>query len=990
MPRLYNFKTNSYEEIPENLIREKVLSRQYAFADTEKIPVIAPDGSRHFIPGINAREAFSRGGNYGSTKDWARIGRKEEYGEDSWGNYIAAAATGLARGGTLGMSDIVLREILGKERMQTWREEFPGTSVGFEVGGAALPALFSGGASTAGTGARLAAKGIKASDLLIASKGVFKAGRYLEKGLGGAALASRAGNKATALRILQGTGAKGLAGMSEGALFGAGTTLTESMLGDPEDVGELLMANMGYSALFGGVGNAGIHMIGVTGVAAGKGMSNGIASLYKKATGSDLSIAGQKKFSKWSSGVLGQDPDILEKQVAPYAYKKRAEAYAAEKTFKGKQDNIVSSINSVLDDLAVVTKNSRGLAKRQGIRESIFRDTAEEADPTAALNRVADLLKGKSEAGNLGLLDAIDDLTKKAGAFRWLGKGDEVAKNVRSADNMLENILSGNWGESVTPQMAELGVSPSRDEIVNKWLRNALDTQKDDTIKEIAKDAFLMLDDYKKHTAYFVWGEGRSKIPSTTWHSLNNSWRHIHGILEDASIWGKAAEIQATVNPQFTALLTSMQKFVPKFGYAGAKGEIVSTEKIGRWLKKVEGRTGEGMEASWGKEADEIFDGFFKSADSFAGAANKAYGWAGAETTKEASEAAVRLRHALGTTLDMKDSLVNEMRETAFIRGAVGGPNYEPQLAATILRSFGGAAFGGVAFGTVGAAAGLILGGLADSASTARKLAAFESMVIRSRKALNDGLDGVMDRMARGGPGGTIPLRPNRTKLFLAPLAKQLGEDAAEKESTKAKDYTAAKERAMRLMDPQVLSGAINKVTEPIDYEMPNLAEAVKSKLAGGVRFASEGFKKDNRTNDDILMGVKEREPTDREMAQQEQRVAMLEDPINETMTNLENGTLTGVQVDMLEKVYPSIYASIVAGMAERVSDMENPPAYAWRNTLSILFKRPLDVSHKPENIDTLQASYAVKQDEGNKIKSTPILKHPGIGPTEVQRLMAG
>ena len=117
MPRLYNFETNSYEEVPEELVREKVLSKQYAFSDAEKIPVISPDGGRYLIPGAKALEAFQGGGNYGSTEDWAKIGRKEKYGGDTWENYLGATLTGAARGATLGLSDVALREILGKERM---------------------------------------------------------------------------------------------------------------------------------------------------------------------------------------------------------------------------------------------------------------------------------------------------------------------------------------------------------------------------------------------------------------------------------------------------------------------------------------------------------------------------------------------------------------------------------------------------------------------------------------------------------------------------------------------------------------------------------------------------------------------------------------------------------------------------------------------------------------------------------------------------------
>ena len=72
----------------------------------------------------------------------------------------------------------------------------------------------------------------------------------------------------------------------------------------------------------------------------------------------------------------------------------------------------------------------------------------------------------------------------------------------------------------------------------------------------------------------------------------------------------------------------------------------------------------------------------------------------------------------------------------------------------------------------------------------------------------------------------------------------------------------------------------------------------------------------------------------------------------------------------------------------ERVADSDTPTNYAWRKTMSTLFKRPFDVSHKPENMNVLQSSYA-KSDEGGKVKSSPLIKHPGMEMTEVGRIMA-
>ena len=195
----------------------------------------------------------------------------------------------------------------------------------------------------------------------------------------------------------------------------------------------------------------------------------------------------------------------------------------------------------------------------------------------------------------------------------------------------------------------------------------------------------------------------------------------------------------------------------------------------------------------------------------------------------------------------------------------------------------------------------------------------------------------------------------------------------------------------MQRQDPEALMGAIDKITGPIEHDMPNLSASLKAKGLAGMQHAMEGFNKDSRTIDDKIMGVPERQPTDRELAQQEIRFAVLEDPIGETLGNFEAGTLTSTHVDMLEKTYPNIYGSIVAGLLERFSlfsdDSDTRVHHAYRNQASILFKRPFDVSHKPENINILQSSYA-KKEEGSKVKSSPLIKNPGMAQSEVAKLM--
>ena len=996
MAQLYNYSTNSYEEVPEEHIREGVLSKKYGFSDAEKVPVIARDGSRHFIPGIKAREAFRRGGKYGGVKEWAKLGRKEEYGEESFENYIGATATGLARGGTLGVSDMVLREIIGKERMQTWREEFPGVSTGAEIGGAILSGSFTGGLSTLGTGARvaagvqrvatkkLAAQGLQATDFLALSKGAFKAGKGLEQLIAGTATAARGANRSTALKILQagrGTLAKGMGGALEGAAFGAGTTLTEAMLGDPDEAAEMFSANVGWSMLFGGLGNAGIHAMGVGGAAAGKQMSEGIASLYEKTTGNKLAVAGQERFIKMTGGLLGvEDLDELVKQSswAPKHRAARKLARETKETYGAQSKEIYNDLNAVLNDLEVMQGATRGKQKVTQMRLQLFQR------PTA--------MGGTAWAANPS--KAIDT-TREALAAMWLdlaslgeaklGYAAGSAKKGAAHLGILEDILTGNTR------------GKGKDEILKRIDSWAIEAKSYGTghgptmrydMTDAAKDAFLMLDDFKKFLGHHAFGKtGRNQLEWGAQGSFTDAWKKVHGLLEDTNLWGKAAESQQRINRPLSRFINALQDFKGDFGDSRTK-EWVSPQKIVGYLKNLQRRDSDGLDAIRGLNKERRLEEFFEAAQNYSNTANEVYGL-GADAARAHSGLSARLPGSKAKI----EKLTKDLKESRFMRDAAGGQGFHPRYAARLYRQFGYGAFGGFAFGIPGAAAGVVIGGLADGAATARKLAGIEYAIGRSRKAIETGLNNIVERMTGGGPTGRIPLRPNRTKLLLAPVAAQFGEEQA-KDTTGLEDYRRAKARVQKLTQPESLMGAIDKIVEPVAHDMPNFAEAFKAKAAVAMEQVSLAFNKDSRTPEDLLMGRAERIPTDREKAHVEMRCAIIEDPIGETLTNFENGTLTATHVDMLEKCYPSIYGNIVAGMMERFStythDNDTVVPWGYRAQASILFKRPFDASFKPDNLNVLQASYGEKSEEETKIKSSPLIKHPGLGPTEVERIMMG
>ena len=1002
MARLYNYNTNAYEEVPEDLIRDKVLTGKYVFHQNEKVPIIATNGSRYLIPGARAHEAFSDGSRYGNTKDWERIANKEEYAE-GWENYVGAGLAGAGRGATLGLSDVILEPLLGKERMQTWRKELPEVSIGTEIGGAVLPALLSGGGSTAVSGTQLTVKGAAlarnartafgVSDVLLPAKGLFKGGRYLEETLAGSKLLGRTADKGLALKILQTSVPKGVAGALEGAAFGAGTTLTESLLGDPEDVMELLISNVGLSALLGGFGNAGINATLMGGAAGTRKLSNGFASLYEKATNSKLSVAGQKKYFSYLAKFLGKDSaeTLMNQQGLTAAGQAlRAEVTGYQATFGSQVDGIASSMNSLADDVGAVMEASRRVGKAEAVRGSILEgiESTSRKGSEDALQEVAAFLEANSMH--------LDEFARAAkGEFKWRG----AVGALKEGDPAL-----------VLQRLFGLTRKGTRNEAVDAWLGLASGLD-DVALKELAKDSFLMLDDFKKYSQGLAFG---GKIEARAAGLTREMNAKLGGLLEDAGLWGEAAVKQSKINPLFNELLEARIAFR---GASGFKGRLTA-DNIEKFLEQVVDNP---------KLADALGD-YVAAAKSFGSTAGKEYNFAGWQKIgdktvsglfEKGSAAAGRLGSDSysKTALLRAKKLAEEVRMHKELFGITGLDAFTSEVAGGLmgaLRSkagrtvakgivgkalglripgggFGaGGLLGGMFGGPAGAMAGALLGGLVDGAGTARQLAAIEQAVKKARSGLNKSMDKTVKHLTSGGPGGSIPSRPNRTKLFLAPLSAQFAGGAQEESKTKQDYYSRAKTRGQHFADPQVLMGAVNKVTEPIDHDMPNLATAMKMKLTTAIQEANGGFNKDSRTIDDKLMGVPERQPTDREIAQQEIRLAIVEDPINEFLGSVADGTVTATHTETIKKVYPMLFNHLVAGLLDRITSSEGNVSYRGRKVLSIALGRPFDVSYKSENVNVLQSSYGEKSQEGGKIKSSPLIKHPGLGPTEVERVMMG
>lgn len=171
--------------------------------------------------------------------------RRQEIIKDSFDMPGTATAAGVLRGATLGLSDVAIEQLAGKEALKNLKEENPNASLVGDVVGSVAPAILSGGSSLAARGAQKTAAG--AISKFAADQGAKATAKIAAKtGL-------KEGLKKRALEAGIGSGI-------EGALYSGGRSLVdEALLGDEEAnygkvVQDLLTGGLVEGALGAGLG----------------------------------------------------------------------------------------------------------------------------------------------------------------------------------------------------------------------------------------------------------------------------------------------------------------------------------------------------------------------------------------------------------------------------------------------------------------------------------------------------------------------------------------------------------------------------------------------------------------------------------------------------------------------------------------------------------------------------------------------------------------
>lgn len=310
-------------------------------------------------------------------------------------------------------------------------------------------------------------------------------------------------------------------GALQGGLYGAGSQVSEDVLGNTDTTAEKLIAAIGHGALLGGATGGTLDVIGNVPDAI-RGMrlrSSDLDSIAEKEFGIAAPGVGKalKAYARASSAVSGADAGTIENLAA--AENKPLRALLADNG-EAFQDETARAIRAAGDNMLasnkLVTAEAKGELKASYVRDAV--KTGNEAETKAwALGQIDGLLNGAQET-----LDAGGGYTK-------------AIEHASTAAYRAKAIIEDAEGKTANADMF-----------------TALDSLKRDMQK-------LTRSSYQSLTRMADPIDARAAKVTTEW--LDKSSQGFRDGLENENLWGKAATDQKTINEAWTKQIDASKRF---------------------------------------------------------------------------------------------------------------------------------------------------------------------------------------------------------------------------------------------------------------------------------------------------------------------------------------------------------------------------------------------------------------------------------------------
>ena len=507
MTKLVDRQGNTVD-VPSKDVSRALASGQFGLPGNSisegKVRVVTPDGRYGTVPVNNITRALQSGLRLEEEDDALQRTHGDKEGQ--------AFATGLARGATMGLSDLALTKtgLVSPEHLDKLQRANPVASTAGSVTGAVGSMLLPGG--QAGTVVKLL-RGVSAPTRAVAGLGQ-AVGRtaesallkfLTEKGVDKALV--KAGQLAVGETakgsIAQQALAKGVAftaaGATEGTLFGVSQAIDEAVLGDPRTAAELLTAHVGPAAIasgmIGGIFGASSVPIGKSLAAMTKTAHSKITSALEGAENVAKRLDRKALFEK--VGVTNLKPLI----------RKKGGIYKGESKWLTEAENVLRNEKTmdglplIADDIENTSTRLRDTVDMHGARIGTIRQKADEFAKKAelspkelpGLDRV--VAKLASKLGTLKYmpshLPAQRELKRHIQV--WRGKGPQSFEKIQELANSLSKSFN---------RRAEEGSADWAKQFIWRAVRNESDTSLEALLKKhgnnLGEKVFEQYEDSKR------------------------------------------------------------------------------------------------------------------------------------------------------------------------------------------------------------------------------------------------------------------------------------------------------------------------------------------------------------------------------------------------------------------------------------------------------------------------------------------------------------
>jgi len=209
------------------------------------------------------------------------------------------------------------------------------------------------------------------------------------------------------------------------------------------------------------------------------------------------------------------------------------------------------------------------------------------------------------------------------------------------------------------------------------------------------------------------------------------------------------------------------------------------------------------------------------------------------------------------------------------------------------------------------------------------------------------------------------------TVLNDSPLAKS---ENKRKPKNKQEAFTNIRKNITELAsNPAALQERVLKSTIRLQNHAPNTALQTQIKLANAAQFLASKLPKDTSNTSLVNLTKREFTPSSQELAKFERYVEAIDNPLS-VLDDLQSGNISREKIEVLENVYPEIYAKVQSAAMDMIVESTEPIPYQKRLNLGAMLKIPADASLQPKNINALQSIHdeAAAQAEQQQPTSGP------------------